>query len=96
MAISVKDIQEKEFAAVSENGYDMEQVDDFLDELAEQWGAMLRDNLALGEQVKQLKEQAQEQSAELAAKTAALNDATDLIQGMVDAEVENAMSQITD
>ncbi len=54
MAISVKDIQEKEFTAVSENGYSMEQVDDFLDELAEQWSVMLRDNLSLSEQVKQL------------------------------------------
>ena len=56
MAISVKDIQEKEFTAVSENGYDMEQVDDFLDALAEQWGAMLRENLNLSAQVKQLQE----------------------------------------
>ena len=56
MAISVKDIQEKEFSTVSENGYDMEQVDDFLDELAEQLGAMFRENLALNGQVKELQE----------------------------------------
>lgn len=56
MAISVKDIQEKEFTEVATGGYDVEQVDDFLDELAEQWGAMIRENLALGEQVKQLQE----------------------------------------
>ena len=56
MAITVKDIQEKEFTAVSENGYDMEQVDDFLDELAEQLGAMFRENQALSSQVKELQE----------------------------------------
>ena len=54
MAISVKDIQEKEFAVVAQNGYDMEQVDDFLDALAEQLGAMFQENQALSEQVKAL------------------------------------------
>ena len=56
MAISVKDIQEKEFSIVNESGYDMEQVDDFLDELADQLGAMFRESLALTGQVKELKE----------------------------------------
>ena len=56
MAISVKDIQEKEFSTVMENGYDMEQVDDFLDELADQLGALIRENLALNGQVKELQE----------------------------------------
>lgn len=56
MAISVKDIQEKEFSTQAANGYDVEQVDDFLDELAEQLGATIRENLALNGQVKQLEE----------------------------------------
>ena len=56
MAISVKDIQEKEFSMVTDNGYDMEQVDDFLDELAEQMGALIRENLALNTQVKELQD----------------------------------------
>ena len=56
MAISVKDIQEKEFSIAMENGYDMEQVDDFLDALADQLGAMIRENLALNGQVKELQE----------------------------------------
>lgn len=47
MAISVKDIQEKVFATQASNGYNVEQVDDFLDELAEQLGAMTNDALAL-------------------------------------------------
>lgn len=56
MAISVKDIQEKEFSTQAANGYDVEQVDDFLDELAEQLGSMIRENLALNGQIKQLEE----------------------------------------
>ena len=56
MAISVKDIQEKEFSTQAANGYDVEQVDDFLDEIAEQLGATIRENLALNGQVKQLQE----------------------------------------
>ncbi len=54
MAISVKDIQEKEFAIVEQSGYDVEQVDDFLDELAEQLSAMLQENHSLSEKVKEL------------------------------------------
>ena len=54
MAISVKDIQEKEFSTVSGSGYDMEQVDDFLDELADQMGALIRESLALQNQVQEL------------------------------------------
>lgn len=56
MAISVKDIQEKEFSTQTTDGYDVEQVDDFLDELAEQLGAMIRENLTLNGQIKQLEE----------------------------------------
>ena len=56
MAISVKDIQEKEFSIVNESGYDMEQVDDFLDALADQLGTIIRENLALNGQVKELQE----------------------------------------
>jgi len=63
MAISVKDIQEKEFAAVAENAYDAMQVDDFLDELAAQVGAMTAENQALAAQVQALQ-------AELAAAKA--------------------------
>jgi len=57
MAISVKDIQEKVFSTQASNGYNVEQVDDFLDELAEQLGTLIRENLALNGQVKQLTEE---------------------------------------
>jgi len=54
MAISVKDIQEKEFSTQASNGYNVEQVDDFLDALAEQLGNMVRENLALNARLQQL------------------------------------------
>ena len=75
--ISVKDIQEKEFSTVNDNGYDMEQVDDFLDELAEQLGAMIRENLALNGQVKELQESlaaAQAANAEMEKKLPDYNE----------------------
>ena len=53
MAISVKDIQEKEFPTQA-NGYAVEQVDDFLDEIAAQLGTLIRENLALAGHVKNL------------------------------------------
>lgn len=56
MSITVKEIQEKEFDTVQANGYDADQVDDFLDALAEDWSAMLRENLNLTEQVHTLQD----------------------------------------
>jgi len=65
MAISVRDIQEKEFAIQAKNGYNVEEVDDFLDEIAEQLAALVRENL-------EMKKQAADMEAELeAAKKAA-------------------------
>ena len=66
MAISVKDIQEKEFSVQASNGYDVEQVDDFLDELAEQLGTLIRENLAMNGQIKQLEEELKAAKAEKA------------------------------
>lgn len=54
MAISVKDIQEKVFPTQAANGYDVEKVDDFLDELAAELGALIRENLILKGQVSKL------------------------------------------
>lgn len=56
MAISVKDIQEKEFSKQA-NGYSVEQVDDFLDEIAGQLGTLIRENLAMAGHVKKLEEE---------------------------------------
>lgn len=56
MAISVKDIQEKEFPTQA-SGYAVEQVDDFLDEIAAQLGTLIRENLALAGHVKKLEEE---------------------------------------
>lgn len=54
MAITVRDIQEKEFFTQETGGYNIEQVDDFLDEIAEQMGTLIRENLELNEQLRKL------------------------------------------
>lgn len=64
MAITVKDIQEKIFPTQAADGYNVEQVDDFLDELAEQLGTLIRENLAMNGQVKQLEEELRAAKAE--------------------------------
>lgn len=51
MAISVRDIQEKEFGTQAKDGYRIEEVDDFLDEIAEQLSGLLRENLELNKRV---------------------------------------------
>ena len=68
MAISVKDIQEKVFPTQASNGYDVEQEDDFLDEIAEQLSALIRENLLLKGETNKLEQ-------ELAAKEKALQEA---------------------
>ena len=57
MAISVRDIQEKEFATQAKNGYNVEEVDDFLDEIAEQLSALVRENLELKKQADALEKE---------------------------------------
>ena len=72
MAISVRDIQEKEFAIQAKNGYNVEEVDDFLDEIAEQMSALVRENLELSKRVGALEsdvEAAKQAAAEAEART---------------------------
>ena len=59
MAISVRDIQEKEFGTQATGGYNIEQVDDFLDEISEQMAALVRENLELNRQIKSLEVEVQ-------------------------------------
>lgn len=54
MPISVRDIQEKEFSRQKRDGYNIEEVDDFLDEISDQLSVLIRENMALAEQVKTL------------------------------------------
>lgn len=88
MAITVKDIQEKVFPTQSLNGYDVEQVDDFLDEIVEQLSALIRENVALNEQVAKM-------DAELCAKEKALEEAaakvTDYNEAGYFKNLQNAM-----
>lgn len=67
MAITVKDIQEKVFPLQAAGGYDVEQVDDFLDAIAEQLTVLIRENLMLKNESAQLE-------VSLAAKEQALNE----------------------
>jgi len=77
MAISVRDIQEKEFATQAKGGYNVEEVDDFLDEIAEQLAALVRENLALSQQVSGLEadvEAAKKAAAEAESRTPEYNE----------------------
>ena len=77
MAISVRDIQEKEFGTQASGGYNIEQVDDFLDEISEQMATLVRENLELNKQIKTLENdvKAARQAAEAAeAKTPDYNE----------------------
>jgi len=77
MAITVRDIQEKEFFTQETGGYNIEQVDDFLDEIAEQMGVLIRENLELNEQLRQLDgelQAAKQAAAEAEAKTPDYNE----------------------
>jgi len=57
MAITVKDINEKVFTK-QVRGYSIEEVDDFLDELAEQLETLIRENYSLMQQLEEAKESA--------------------------------------
>ena len=59
MAITIKDIHEKEFTK-QVRGYSIDEVDDFLDELADQMEAMVKENRELAAQVEELKNAAAE------------------------------------
>ena len=77
MAISVKDIQEKEFGTQTTGGYNIEQVDDFLDEISEQMAALVRENLELNRQIKTLEGDvlaARKQAAAAEARTPDYNE----------------------
>ena len=54
MPISVKDIQEKEFSRQKRDGYNIEEVDDFLDEISDQLSVLIRENMLRAEQVRAL------------------------------------------
>ena len=77
MEISVRDIQEKEFGTQATGGYNIEQVDDFLDEISEQMAALVRENLELNRQIKTLEgdvQAARKQAEAAEAKTPDYNE----------------------
>lgn len=54
MAITLTDIQEKVFATQATDGYSVEQVDDFLDEIVDQMAALTRENVDLQQRIQTL------------------------------------------
>ena len=50
MAITVRDIRSKQFTS-QRNGYNKDEVDDFLDELADQLEEIIKENLSLAKQL---------------------------------------------
>ena len=77
MAFSLNEIKDKEFEIVSGSGYDMDQVDDFLDEIYQQMSALVRENVKLKEQATALEEEvasAKQAAAEAEAKTPDYNE----------------------
>ena len=57
MAITVKDIQEKDFEILAANGYNPDQVDDFLDEIAVELGAAQAENQSMKAQLAALQQE---------------------------------------
>ena len=66
MAITIKDIHEKEFSR-QVRGYNIDEVDDFLDEIAMQMEQILRENRALSQQLSDMQAIAGEQIPVVAA-----------------------------
>lgn len=60
--ISIKDIREKEFSR-QVKGYNTDEVEDFLDELADQTEALVRENLKMSQELKALREAAAQPQA---------------------------------
>ena len=58
--ITEQDIQEKTFSKASFGGYNMGEVDDFLDELAAEISAMAKENAALKSKMRVLVEKVEE------------------------------------
>ena len=71
MPISVRDIQEKEFSRQKRDGYNIEEVDDFLDEISDQLSVLIRENMALAEQVKALQTENEKLEASASAPASA-------------------------
>ena len=86
MAISVKDIKEKDFSA-QKHGYSIEEVDDFLDEIADQVSELIRENFALKNELQAAQEAASEQVAVQQEAPAAIDD-----QGYFN-DLQNAMRE---
>lgn len=59
MAITVKDIREQDFDIIN-GGYNVDQVDDFLDAVANQMEAVIRENIKMSQQLENAKKELEE------------------------------------
>ncbi len=75
MAITVKDIREQDFDIIN-GGYNVDQVDDFLDAVADQMEAVVRENIKMKEQL----EAAQKELEEAAAAKEAIENAPAVVE----------------
>ena len=89
MAISVKDIKEKDFSA-QKHGYSIEEVDDFLDEIADQVSELIRENFALKNELQAAQEAAAASDEQVVVEQAAPAQFND--QGYFN-DLQNAMRE---
>ena len=89
MAISVKDIKEKDFSA-QKHGYSIEEVDDFLDEIADQVSELIRENFALKNELQAAQEAAAASDEQVVVEQAAPDQFND--QGYFN-DLQNAMRE---
>ena len=89
MPIKANDIREKEFTIVKKDGYNSIEVDDFLDELADQLDVLLTENVELAKERDELKAQLASRSEGAAAAPA--RDDTSYFTTL-EAEVRKAIS----
>ncbi len=88
MPIKANDIREKEFTIVKKDGYNSIEVDDFLDELADQLDVLLTENVELARERDELKAQL---TSSPAAPAAPARDDTSYFTTL-EAEVRKAIS----
>ena len=62
MAITVKDIREQDFDIIN-GGYNVDQVDDFLDAVADQMEAVVRENIKMKEELDATRKELEEAAA---------------------------------
>lgn len=92
--LTPQDIQNKEFVKAVFGGYDMQGVDDFLEELAEDYAALYKDNAILKSKIKVLVEKVEEYRSTEDAMRMALLTAQKMGDEMLDESKKKSSSMI--